>query len=64
MNVLPVCLYVYHMHAWCSQRSEEVIILPGDGVIDICKPPCKPECMVLFFNHKSVILVYEFHPKR
>lgn len=58
MNVLSVCIFVHHMHAWCSQRSEEVIILLGDGVIDICKPPCEPECMVLFFNHKRVIFWY------
>jgi len=24
MDVLPKCMYVHHMGAWCSQRSEGV----------------------------------------
>lgn len=29
INVLPECMYVHHMGAWCSQRSEEGIRMPG-----------------------------------
>lgn len=28
MSVLPACMHVYHMHAWCLWRSEEDIRLP------------------------------------
>lgn len=26
MIVLPRCVYVYHMHAWCPQSQEDAII--------------------------------------
>jgi hypothetical protein len=34
MNVLPPCMYVHHMHAWCPQRPEEGIECPETGFID------------------------------
>lgn len=40
MTVLPACISVYHMHAWCPQRSEEGIRSPGTGVPDNCELPC------------------------
>lgn len=39
MTVLPACISVYHMHAWCPQRSEEGIRSPGTEVMDGCGPP-------------------------
>lgn len=39
MDVLPVCISVYHMHAWCLWRSEEDIISLGTRVIDSCEWP-------------------------
>jgi hypothetical protein len=35
MIVLPVCIYVYHMHFWCVERSEEGIRSPRTGVMDV-----------------------------
>lgn len=32
MNVLLACLYVYHMYAWCPQRSEEDVGPPRNDV--------------------------------
>lgn len=28
MSVLPECAYVYNVHVWCQQRSEEGISFP------------------------------------
>lgn len=39
MNVLPVCIFVHHVCAWCLQRSGEGLGLPGSGVRDDGKPP-------------------------
>lgn len=40
MDVLPTGMFVYHMHAWCSCKSEEGFRSPGSKVIDGCEPPC------------------------
>ena len=37
MSVLPACMYVYHMYAWCQWRPEEGIGSPGTGVLDGCE---------------------------
>jgi hypothetical protein len=34
LSVLPACMYVYYVCAWCPQRSEESIGSPGTGIID------------------------------
>ena len=34
-----VCMYVYHIHAWCLRRSDVGIRSPGTGVIDGCELP-------------------------
>lgn len=31
---LLACMSVYHVHAWCPQRPEEVIRFPGTEVMD------------------------------
>lgn len=36
MDVLPACLSVYHLCAWCPQRPEEDI---GFEVTDSCELP-------------------------
>ena len=38
MNVLPTCLFVYHMYAWCPQRSDEGARFPGAGEGNGCEP--------------------------
>lgn len=40
MNILPACMSVYHMHAWCWQRPEEDIGSPWTGVTGRCELPC------------------------
>lgn len=40
MSVLLVCLYVYHMFAWCERRSEVGITSPGNGVTGGCEITC------------------------
>lgn len=40
MSVLPACIYVYQLHAWCLTRSEEGIRASGTGRLDDCEPPC------------------------
>ena len=40
MSVLSQCIYVHHMHAWCPQKSEEGVRVPGTRVMSICEPPC------------------------
>lgn len=36
VNVLPACIYVDHVRAWCLQRSEEDAHFPGSRVVDPC----------------------------
>ena len=38
MSVLPVCMPVYHVHAWCAWRSGERKGSLGTRVIDCCEP--------------------------
>lgn len=40
MNVLPAYMYVYHVHALCSWRSEEGARSPRTVVTDGCEPLC------------------------
>jgi hypothetical protein len=36
--VVPTCIYVYHMYAWCLQKSKKSIRSPGTtGVTDVCE---------------------------
>ena len=37
MSVLPACMYVHHVHAWCPKRSEEDPGSPETGVTGSCK---------------------------
>lgn len=37
---LPACTSVYHVHAWCPQRSAEGAASPGTAAIDGCELPC------------------------
>ena len=39
MNVFPACMYVHHGCAWCLQRPEEGVRLPGTEVTDGCELP-------------------------
>ena len=34
MCILPACVFVHYMCAWCPQRPEEGIRVPKIGVID------------------------------
>lgn len=38
-SVLPACLCMYGVHAWCLQGSEEGVISPRAAVTDGCEPP-------------------------
>lgn len=38
-SVLPACTYVYHIHAWHPQRSEETVRSTGTGVTGYCEIP-------------------------
>lgn len=44
-GVLPLCLPIHHMHAWCPQRPEEDAGSPGTGVTEDCELLC--ECSKL-----------------
>lgn len=35
VSVLPKCMYVYHMRAWCLERPEEGVRAPGTGIMDV-----------------------------
>lgn len=39
INVLPVYMWVYRVHAWCPQRSENGVGSPGTKVTDSCEVP-------------------------
>lgn len=41
MYVLPACMSVDHMHAWCLQKPLEGIESSGTGITDVCEPPCR-----------------------
>lgn len=38
INVLPACMYVYRVHASCSQRSKEGVESCGSRAKDGCEP--------------------------
>lgn len=47
LSILPACLYVYCVCAWCLQKPEVDIEFPGPGVTVGCELPygCwKPNC--------------------
>ena len=39
MNVLPVCMYLFHMHVQGPWRSEKGIVTPGTGAMGGCESP-------------------------
>ena len=41
VSVLPACISVQHVHAWCLQRPEEGVGSPRSGVNDSCKLLCR-----------------------
>ena len=60
MSVLPACVSVYHMHAWCSWRPEEDIRSPVSGVMDGCDLPCRHwELNLGFLQEQGVLLTVE-----
>lgn len=40
LSVLPPCMFVYHMHAWCQKRLEEEVEFLGVGITYSCEPLC------------------------
>ena len=38
-GILPACISVYHVGAWCPQKLEEGIKSLGIGVMDSCETP-------------------------
>jgi hypothetical protein len=40
MNVLPACIYMHNVCAWCPQRPMKALDPPGAGVIDSCDLLC------------------------
>lgn len=51
MSVLPACIYVYHVHAWHSQRPKESIRSTGIGVTDGCELLCGTVTTLDFSTH-------------
>lgn len=39
LTLLPACMYVQHMSAWCPWNSEDGIESAGTGVKDSCELP-------------------------
>jgi hypothetical protein len=40
MNILPECIYVYRLNAWCPRRSEKAVGSPVSRVTDSCEGQC------------------------
>lgn len=41
MNVcIYVCIFMYHMHIWCSLRKGKCIRSSGTGIVEGYEPPC------------------------
>lgn len=38
LSVLPPCMFVYHMHAWCQKSLEEEVEFLGVGITYSCEP--------------------------
>jgi hypothetical protein len=48
MGVLPACISVYHMYAWCTGRPEDSIGSPGTRVIALsCHVNTRDQTQVL-----------------
>lgn len=37
LDLLPACIYVCYVHAWCPRKSEGDAVFYGTGVTDGCK---------------------------
>ena len=40
MSILPACMCMHHVHAWCLQRPGQGVRSPGTGVMEGCKKQC------------------------
>lgn len=38
--ILPLCMFVHHIHAWCPWKLEESVRSPGTNLTDSCGCPC------------------------
>ena len=57
------CVFVpYRMHAWCPQRSEEDIVLPGIGV-SVLIHHVSPGNSTLLHKCSRVLLITELPPQ-
>ena len=43
MNVLPTCISMYHISAWCLLKSKEGVRYPGIGATGRSELPCSGE---------------------
>lgn len=59
VSVVPVCLYVSHVNAWCPQKAEYSIGSPRTGVIVGFKPLCGYVIKPLTLEEQSVLLATE-----
>lgn len=41
MNILSICLSVYHMHAWHLWKPEEKVGFLGTEIAEDCELPCR-----------------------
>lgn len=39
VGVLPVCMTMHHVSAWCPQRSEQGVLSPAPGAVCSCQLP-------------------------
>lgn len=59
MSILPVCMYVFHVHAWYLWKSEEGIGSLYIGVIDGYGPLCECWEWILGPLQEQVLLTNE-----
>ena len=41
MSILPACMSVHHVCAWCLWRSEDDVGSSGAGDTSVCEVPCE-----------------------
>lgn len=67
MAVLPACMYLYHVPAWCLWRPEKGIRSPRTGVTDSCESlyGCWTWTWVLWkSSHLSIPFLFRIHDGR
>lgn len=56
LGILPACISVHNIHAWCLRRQEDGVRFPGTRVRNSCELPCGHWLSSLGFLQQQAVL--------